>query len=109
MSQVEFDYTISPKRKPGTRAKATITDIKEVKAVEVFKAAAQDPEQLLFVIHGKIDDWEGRIGTINKPTSKEISAKSNLAQFKERYEQFPKIGMLVDVVANAEGFWKLDL
>ncbi|MGA2785735.1 MAG: hypothetical protein ABSF09_13665 [Candidatus Bathyarchaeia archaeon] len=109
MSPIEFDYTISPKRKPGTRAKATIIEIKEVKAVDVFKAAAKDPEQLLFVIDGKIGDWEGRIGTINKPTSKQISPKSNLAQFKERYEQFPKIGMQVDVVANDEGFWKLDL
>ena len=109
MSPIEFDYTISPKRKPGTRAKATIIEIKEVKAVDVFKAAAKDPEQLLFVIDGKVDDWTGRIGTINKPASKQISPKSNLAQFKERYERFPEIGMQVDVVANAEGFWKLDL
>jgi len=76
---------------------------------DVFKAAAKNPEQILFVINGKVDEWEGRIGTINKPTSKEISAKSNLAQFKQRYEQFPKIGMQVDVIANNEGFWKLDL
>jgi len=109
MGQVEFNYIITPKRKAGTKAKATITDIKEVKAGDVFKAAAKDPQKALIVIEGKIDDWEGRIGTMNKPTSKEISEKSNVALFKKRYQQFPKIGMQVDVVVNDEGFWKLDL
>ena len=109
MTEIEFDYTISPKLKLGTRGKATITEIKEVKAADVFKTAAENPEQLLYAIHGKVDDWTGRIGTINKPTSKQISAKSNLAKFKQRYEQFPKIGMQVDVVVNDEGYWKLDL
>ncbi|HKM77262.1 MAG TPA: hypothetical protein VJZ32_12685 [Candidatus Bathyarchaeia archaeon] len=111
MSEVQFDYTIStkPERKPGTKAKATIADIKEVKAVDVFKAAAKNPDQLLFVIFAKIGDWQGRVDTINKPISKQISPKSRLAQFKQRYKQFPKIGMKVDVLANDAGYWKLDL
>ncbi len=109
MSKIEFDYTIAPKRKMGTRATATITSIKEVKAVDVFKTAAENPDQLLYVIDGKIDDWTGRIGIINKPTSKEISAKSNLAKFMQRYEKYPEIGMQVDVIANDAGYWKLDV
>lgn len=111
MGQIVFDYVISttPTPKPGTKTKAIITDIQEVKAAEVFKAGARNPEQLIFAIYAKVDDWQGRIGAINKPSMKTISAKHRLALFKQRYNDFPKVGMRVDVVANDAGYWKLDL
>ncbi len=105
-----FDsYTIrtKPLRKPGTKAKATITEIIEVKAGDVYKTAARNPDEMLFAIIAKVDNWQGRIGTIPKPLSTIISPKSKLAQFKQRYKRFPEIGMKVDVVANDAGYWKL--
>jgi hypothetical protein len=107
---MEFNYVIStgPLRKPGLKAKGTITEIKEVKAVDVYKKAATNPEQLLFAIIAKVEGWKGRIGTIPKPTSKLISPKSKLALFKKRYKQFPKTGMKIDVTANDMGYWKLE-
>ena len=111
MSQLDFDYTVStkPAPKPGTKAKATITELKELKAADIFKTGARNPEQLVFAIFAKVDDWQGRIGAINKPNSKQISTKHKLAAFKQRYKNFPKIGMQVDVVANEKGYWKLEL
>ena len=41
------------KRKPGLRAKATITKVQLVKAAEIFKDKAKDPEQQLYAIHGR--------------------------------------------------------
>lgn len=111
MSELQFDYTIStkPTPKPGTKAKAILTDIRESRAVEVFKTGAKNPEQLVYAIYAKIDDWQGLIDAINKPNMKMISAKHKLALFKLRYNSFPKVGMRVDVVANNKGYWKLDL
>jgi hypothetical protein len=38
-----------------------------------------------------------------------ISPKSRLAQFKQRYRQFPKLGMKVDVVTDDNGYWRIAL
>ena len=50
-----------------------------------------------------------RIATFSKPLIEEISSKSRLAQFKQRYKQFPKAGLKVDVVTDDNGYWKIAL
>ena len=45
----------------------------------------------------------------SKPLTEEISPKSKLAQFKQRYKQFPKVGLKVDVVTDDNGYWKVAL
>ena len=105
MSEIEFPYKIvDKKRKPGLRAKATITKVQLVKAAEIFKDKAKDPQQELYAIHGRVNDREMRIATFAKPQSDEISSKSRLAQFKQRYKQFPKAGLKVDVVTDENGY-----
>jgi hypothetical protein len=108
MNEVEFPYKIvDKKRKPGLKAKATIMKIQLVKAAEIFKDKAKDPEQQLYAIHGRVNDREMRIATFAKPQSEEISSKSKLAQFKQRYKRFPALGMKVDVVTDDNGYWKI--
>lgn len=108
MSKVEFPYKIvDKKRKPGLKAKATITKVQLVKAAEIFKEKAKDPEQQLYAIQGSIDGRDMRIATFSKPQSNEISSKSRLAQFKHRYKRFPTVGMKVDVVTDDNGYWKI--
>lgn len=110
MTDVEFPYKIvDKKRKPGLKAKATITKVQLVKASEIFKDKAKDPEQQLYAIHGRVNDHEMRIATFSKPQVNEISPKSKLAQFKQRYKQFPKTGMKIDVVTDDNGYWKIAL
>jgi len=68
LSEVEFPYKIvDKKRKPGLKAKATITKVQLVKAVEIFKAKAKDPEQQLYAINGHVDGRDMRIATFSKP------------------------------------------
>jgi len=50
-----------------------------------------------------------RIATFAKPQGEEISPKSRLAQFKQRYKQFPRTGLRVDVVTDENGYWKIVL
>jgi len=110
MNEIEFPYKIvDKKRKAGLRAKATITKVQLVKAVEIFKDKAKEPEQQLYAIHGRVNDREMRIATFTKPQSDEISSKSRLAQFKQRYKRFPALGMKVEVVTDDNGYWKIDL
>jgi hypothetical protein len=98
---------VDKKRKPGLKAKATITKVQLVKAAEIFKEKAKDPEQQLYAIQGSIDGRDMRIATFSKPQSNEISSKSRLAQFKHRYKRFPTVGMKVDVVTDDNGYWKI--
>jgi hypothetical protein len=98
---------VDKKRKPGLKAKATITKVQLVKAAEIFKDKAKDPEQLVYAIYGRVNGREMRIATFTKPFSEEISPKSRLAQFKQRYKQFPKTGMKVEVMTDANGYWKI--
>ena len=110
MSEVEFPYKIvDKKRKPGLKGKATITKVQLVKAVHIFKDKAKDPEQQLYAIYGRVSDREMRIATFAKPQGEEISPKSRLAQFKQRYKQFPKLGLKVDVVTDENGYRKVAL
>lgn len=110
MTDVEFPYKIvDKKRKPGLKAKATITKVQLVKAAEIFKDKAKDPEQQLYAIHGRVNELEMRIATFSKPQADEISPKSRLAQFKQHYKRFPAIGMKVDVVTDENGYWKIVL
>jgi hypothetical protein len=110
VTEVEFPYKIvDKKRKPGLKAKATITKVQAVKAVEIFKDRAKDPEQQLYAIHGRVDGRDMRIATFSKPLTEEIPPKSRLAQFKQRYRRFPTIGMKVDVVTDDNGYWKFSL
>jgi hypothetical protein len=110
MADVEFPYKIGDKkRKPGLKAKATITKVQLVKAAEIFRDKAKDPEQELYAIHGRVNDREMRIATFAKPQSEEISPKSRLAQFKQRYKQFPKLDMKVDVETDDNGYWRITL
>jgi len=100
---------VDKKRKPGLKAKAPITKVQQVKAVEIFKDRAKDPEQLLYAIYSRVNGREMRIATFTKPFSEEISPKSRLAQFKQRYKRFPMLGMKVDVVTDDNGYWKIAL
>jgi hypothetical protein len=43
-----------------------------------------------------------RIATFTKPTSEEIQPKSKLAQFKQQYKQFPKLGVLASKASESE-------
>ena len=101
----DSDYEI---RKQGLKAKAKITDVKTQRAVDVFPNT-KNPEQQLLVLYGAIEGWEGRIGTIPKPTGKFVSPLSKMAQFLQRYKKPPEAAMTVDVEANAKGYWSLVL
>lgn len=107
--ELKFDYEILPALEPETTSKATITRIEVTKAKDIYKDKATDPEQELIVLYGKVerDGWEGRLRSISKPATHQISARTMMAQFKTRYGQFPKIGMKVDVVADLNGYWKM--
>jgi hypothetical protein len=59
--------------------------------------------------YGRVEGREMRIATFAKPQGDEISSKSRLAQFKQRYKQFPKVGLKVDVVTDDNGYWKIAL
>ena len=108
MSEVEFPYKIvDKKRKPGLKAKATITKVQLVKAADIFKDKAKDPEQQLYAIYGRVNDREMRIATFAKPLGNEISPKSKLAKFRRRYKSRPKVGMKVDVETDENGYWKI--
>src|SRR3990172_4215369 len=109
LKEKKFDYEITDNPKPGIASKATITRIETAKAAEIYKEKAKDPEQRVCAIYGKVehDGWEGRLRTISLPPTKQISSKAKLAQFKLRYKQFPKTGMKVDVITDANGYWKL--
>ena len=104
---VEFPYKIADKKKPGLKAKTAITKVQLVKAAEIFKDKAKDPEQMLYAIYGHVEGRDMRIVTFTKPLGAEISPKSRLAQFKQRYKQFPKVGLKVDVVTDDNGYWKI--
>ena len=109
MVDFEFPYKIADKKKPGLKAKTAITNVKILKAAEIFKDKAKDPEQTLYAIYGRLEGRELRIATFAKPQTDEISPKSRLAQFKDKYKQFPKTGMKVDVMTDENGYWKIAL
>ena len=109
MIDVEFPYKIAENKKPGLKAKTAITNVQLVKAAEIFRDKAKDPEQMLYAIYGRLEGREMRIGTFAKPQSDSISQKSRLAQFKDKYKQFPKTGMKVDVMTDENGYWKIAL
>jgi hypothetical protein len=96
-------------RKQGLKDKAKITRIEIKKASEIFGQKTQTPEQSLIVIYANIDGWEGKIGTIPKPSAKFVSPKSKMAKFIQRYKKSPEIGMTVDVTTNEKGYWTLVL
>lgn len=53
---IEFPYKIvDKKRKPGLKIKGPITKVQVVKASEIFKEKAKDPEQQLYAIYGRVD------------------------------------------------------
>jgi len=107
---VEFPYKIvDKKRKPGLKAKGPITKVQQVKAVELFKSKAKDPDQILYAVYAQVENREIRVAVFNKPQGEEISPKSKLAQFKRRYKRFPTVGVKVDLVTDANGYWKIDL
>ncbi len=108
-TELKFDYEILPALEPETTSEATITNIHVAKAKDIYGDKATDPDQELVVIYGKVerDGWEGRLRSISKPTTKQISPRTMMAQFKLHYGQFPKIGMRVEVVADLNGYWKM--
>ena len=55
------------------------------------------------------DEWEGRVGLVSLPTTKQITLKTKPAPFRRRYKQWPKVGMNVDVVTDEKGYWKIAL
>lgn len=94
-------------RQPGQKAKGIITEIKTMKASEIYKAAAKNPNQLLLVVFAKVDGWTGRVATFNKPASKFVSPSAKLAKFIQRYRHPPETGMPIDLQADAKGFWAI--
>jgi len=110
LTEIEFPYQIvDKKREAGLKSKAPITAIQEVKAGQIFGEKARDPAQLVYAIYAKIDGRDMRVATFSKPFTKEISSRSNLAKFKQRYKQFPKVGMRIDLLTDVGGFWKIVL
>ena len=108
MSEAQFPYKImDKKRKPGLTRKTTIAKVQLVKAAEIFKDKAKDPEQQLYAIYGRVDGVEMRLATFNRPLSQEISSKTKLARFKQRYKRFPTIGMKIDAVTGEDGYWRI--
>jgi hypothetical protein len=103
----------SPDRKrssqPRPQSKGNNHQSKPVKAAEIFQDKAKDPEQQLYAIHRRVNDREMRIATFTKLQSEEISSKSKLARFKQRYKRFPALGMKVDVVTDDNSCWKIAL
>lgn len=107
---VEFPFKIADKkRKPGLKAKAPITKVQQVKAVEIFKEKAKDPAQPVYAVYARLEGRDIRVAVFNKPQGEEISPKSKLARFKLRYKRFPAVGMKVGLVTDDNGFWKIDL
>ena len=106
MGRQFFTYEM---RKPGLKAKAEITRIQTRKAAELFGDAAKAPDQLLIEVYGNINGWEGRIGIIPKPASNYLSPNSYMAKFIQRYKQPPEVGLTVDAVTNAKGYWTIVL
>ena len=100
---------VDRKRKPGLKAKAPLTRVQQVKAADIFREKAKDPEQQLYAIYGRVNDREMRIATFTKPLGNEISSKSKLAQFKRRYKSWPKAGVRVDVETDENGYWRITL
>jgi hypothetical protein len=47
------------------------------------------------------------ITSISTRLSTEISPKSKLAQFKQRYKSWPKVGTKVDVETDENDYWKI--
>jgi len=111
MSEATFDYEIVDSLKPGITSKAAITRLDTAKASDIYKSKAKNADQKLVVIYGKVehDGWEGRVGVISLPITKQITLKTKMAQFKQRYKQFPKVGMKVDVETDENGYWKIAL
>jgi hypothetical protein len=101
----ESEYEI---RKIDLKDKAKITRVATRKAGEIFKNT-KTPDQLLIEIYANVDGWEGRIGTIPKPSSRYVSPKSKMAKFLEKYRKSPEVGMSVGAATNDKGFWTLVL
>jgi hypothetical protein len=101
----ESEYVV---RGAGLKGKAKITRVSTRKAGEIFKNT-KTPDQPLIEICANVDGWEGRIGTIPKPSSRYVSPKSKMAQFLEKYKKPPEVGMSVDAATNDKGFWTLVL
>ena len=59
---------------------------------------------MLYAIYGRVEGREVRIATFAKPQGDEISPIGRLAQFKQHYKQFPKVGLKVDVVTDDNGY-----
>jgi hypothetical protein len=104
--KVIFDYQI---KKPiaGLRKKVAITNIKEMRAEEVFGQKAKNPQQMLYTVFGNIEGIERRLGVFTKPLAKEISPKSKLALFQHKYGKFPDIGMKIEIETNKDGYWNI--
>jgi hypothetical protein len=105
MGRESAEYEI---RKEGLKDKAKIIRVETRKAGDIFKNT-KTPEQLLIEINANVNGWEGRIGTIPKPSSKYVSPKSKMAKFIQKYKRAPEVGMAVDVVTNDKGYWTLVL
>jgi len=101
----ETQYEI---RTEGLKGKARILSVGTRKAAEIFKNT-KTPEQQLIEIVANVNGWEGRVGTIPKPSSKYVSAKSKMAMFLQRYKKPPEAGMTVDVITNEKGYWEIVL
>jgi hypothetical protein len=106
-SKIKLDYDIAKPLEPGSKKKAVITDIREMKAGDIFGAKARDPERILYAIYANIEGIDMRIATMAKPDSKTISSRHKLARFKERYGAFPEKGMKVQAETNKDGYWNL--
>lgn len=94
-------------RKEGLKDKARISAIETRKAAEIFGEKTKTPEQVLIVIHANVNGWQGRIGTIPKPSAKYVSPKSKMARLIQKYKKPPEVGMNVEVQTNAAGYWTL--
>jgi len=102
-------YSISQPLAIGTRKRVTISEIKEMKAGEIFGPKARNPEQPFYAMFAKVDGRDLRIASMPKPDQKIISPRHKLARFKEKYGAYPEKGMKVEIETNENGFWNLVL
>ena len=102
-------YSVSQPVAVGVKKRVVITDIKEMRAGEIFGPKARNPEQIFYAIFANVDGRDLRIASMPKPDQKTISPRHQLARFKEKYGGYPEKGMKIEIETNENGFWNLVL
>lgn len=90
----------------GDKLPAKVTRLGMTTALEMFAEKARNPDQEVMVVFFATDD--GVKGQTPMSYYKHPSHRSNIAKFVRKYGQ-PKVGMVVTIIRDENGFWGLDL